>query len=898
MIRRCHALGLLCALASGLASARASAQFDLGAYLRAAQRSSSASSSALPTVFARGRSGGMSVVVHSSADPISANGLTSVGDFAVGQLSPEQVQVLSAAHPAWSFDWAPPRHVLLDRVDGWVHAASVRKKTQTSGQGVVVGIVDTGVELTHGDLQTADHKTRVAWLLDASRDPVKLHADLEAQYGCNAEGNGCAVYAASDIDELIAKGRDLPNDPFGHGTHVASLAAGNGLSSAKARYIGIAPEATFVVARVASPTGAIQDSDVLRAVKFVFDRAEELGMPAVVNLSLGSDFGAHDGSSGLELGLSSLVGPEFPGRAIVVAAGNSAGLYDGLKSAYPGPFGIHTEVHVARDSVSLVPLLTPALVGSVVRGTAFIWVTFRDGDEVSVGVDDKDGTRVAPVPVGRSYPAHPNDPALLALPVGIDIINGIDLGTATSDESPGLHAAVISIDGEWPAATDFKLHFEGHGSAELWVQGVGDLDPSLSLGALFPRGEKQGTINVPASAPGLIAVGATLNRTSWVDSEGTAIDMPNLGSTDNAPLDTIAYFSSAGPNALGVIKPDLVAPGVWVAGAMATSVDPRKNSAGLFASAGRCPTEEECFVVDDTHAITEGTSMSAPVVAGAIALLFQRDPTLTQDAARAILQAGARPLQGIVLDARQIGPGALDLEGALSVATAGDSPALRIPSGQSWLTVSESYAHPDPAWPVHCYLDLRDSHGDVADGFDAKRLRLSARTALVTEPLTRVASGFYRFTLAAPANTGGQTLHVEVRFDEHVIVARDLAIAVDRWVAENGVSARGGCAFARAPRRSHAQLAACFTLALILLRRRRRARHERAVSFGFEDAQGACHCGDTPEPRSRRRELRDESFPRVPAWRRAHGPFESESPVSWLPVFETTRRSGCGFPVS
>ena len=749
-------------------------------------------------------------------------GLISVGDFAVGELSPGRLLELSAAHPEWSFEWSPPRHALMDRVDGWVHAASVRKETHTSGQGVVVGIVDTGVDLTHPDLQTAAHKTRVAWLLDVARDPAQLHTDLEGEYGCTVDANKCAIYAGSDLDKLLAAGADdLPSDPFGHGTHVASLAAGNGLASPTPRYLGIAPEATLVVARVASASGDIADADVLRAVKFVFERAEALGMPAVVNLSLGSDFGAHDGSSALEAGLAAMVGPAFPGRAIVVAAGNSAGLYDGLHNEYPGPFGIHTEVHVPRESVSRVPLLTPVHSGTITRGTAYVWLQFRDGDELSVGLDDKNGTRVAPVPVGKYYTNDPADMTAVKPSVGFTIINGIDNGSATGGVNPGRNGAILTIDGAWPADSNFVIRLEGHGTAQLWVQGAGDLDPELNLGALFPRGEKEGTINVPASAPGLIAVGATLNRNAWTDYAGTAIEMPNLGSTDNAPLDTIAYFSSAGPNALGVIKPDIVAPGVWVAGAMAQAADPRSTSNGFFASQGRCPRDdEECFVVDEKHAIAAGTSMSAPVVAGAIALLFERDPTLSQDAARAILQAGARPLQGIILDARQIGPGALDLEGALSVASAGDSPALRVPGSQSWLTLSQSYAHPDPSWPLNCFVDLRDSAGNVADGFDPSRLRLSAENASISEPLTRIASGFYRFALSAPAGSGGQELHLAITFDDHVIMEKDVPIAVDRWVAEDGVSARGGCAVSAVSTRPTWAAWAALAVAFALSRRR------------------------------------------------------------------------------
>jgi MYXO-CTERM domain-containing protein len=788
--RRRHALASALALGYALVSARAPAQVDLGAFARALSRQAKPSSSALavrlPRLLSRGRGGGVPLIVHAPGG-VSAPELTAVGDFAVGELPAARLLELSQAHPSWKFDWAPPRHVLLDRIEGWVHAQSVREQTQTSGKGVVVGIVDTGVDLNHGDLRTAANGTRVAWLLDVSRSPAHFHDDLEAAYGCN-QMPGCAIYAASDLEALKDNNiaGDEPTDPFGHGTHVASLAAGNGLSSSTPRYIGVAPEATYVVARVAQDNGGIQDADVLKAVKFVFDRAEELGMPAVVNLSLGSDFGAHDGSSALEVGLSSLVGPAFPGRAIVVAAGNSAGLYDGLGGVYPGPFGIHTEVHVPRASVSRVPLLTPARSGKIVNGTAFVWIAFREGDEVSVGVESQGNPLLKPLGVGQGNEAELGD-------YRVGVLNGTDSASDDSGISPGRQNAIVYVDGSWPEDSDFAVVFEGHGSAQLWVQGIGDLDPAIALGALFPRGEKEGTINVPASASSLIAVGATLNRTTWTDAAGNAIEMPNLGSLDNAPLDSIAYFSAAGPNALGAVKPDIVAPGVNLAGAMARSADPRRTDNELFASLGRCPKDDECFVVDETHAITSGTSMAAPIVSGAVALLFELDPTLTQDAARAILQAGARPLQGVVIDPRQIGPGALDLFGALAVITAGQSPALRTPTGHSWLTLSGSFAHPDPNWLLTGFVDLRDDTDQIADGFDPQRLTLAAEPALIQEGLTRVAPGLYRFVLSAPANTGGDDLRIAVSFDQSLIATKTLRIAVDRWVASDGVSARGGC---------------------------------------------------------------------------------------------------------
>src|SRR6185369_10266768 len=140
--------------------------------------------------------------------------------------------------------------------------------------------------------------------------------------------------------------------------------------------------------------------------------------PAVVNLSLGTDFGAHDGSSPIERGLESLVGEGHPGRAIVVAAGNSAGLLRGFGSGAPEPLGVHTEVHVPEGSSTLVPIITPPTSSGVTEGTIYVWITLRPGDALGLGVERKAGTVLEPVGPGGQAIA---DDGL----VEVTVVNGV-----------------------------------------------------------------------------------------------------------------------------------------------------------------------------------------------------------------------------------------------------------------------------------------------------------------------------------------------------------------------------------------------------------------------------------------------------------------------------------------
>lgn len=713
--------------------------------------------------------------------------------FATLDAEPSALLALARAHPAWSITWSPPRRPLLDQAAQWIQAPEFRNDTGDTGQGAVVGIVDTGVDASHPDLRTADGHTRIAWFLDMSRPPAGLHPDLESEYGCTGKhGYTCAIYDAADLDHLLASHvvGGLPVDVEGHGTDVTSLAAGNGLSSTPPRYVGIAPDATLVVVR-ATRTNAdtILDPDILLGTRFVFDRARDMGLPAVVNLSLGSDFGPHDGTSALERGLAAMVGPSQPGRAIVVAAGNSGALYvPDSGSPYPGPWGTHTEVHVPPYSSVRVPVLTPpGNQSSTDSGTIYIWIGERSGDALDVGLDDQDGAWVDPLSPGQA--ASFDKSGVQATIFNATAQSGSPLSGPTD--------AVLVLDGKWPAGETFAVRLEGHGSADLWVQSTGAFAPD-GVGALFSRSTKEGTINVPAASPALIAVGATLNRISWVDRSGHLVEVQDLGSVKNPVPDSAAYFSAAGPNALGGIKPDLVAPGVFVIGAMSALADPAKNGGtGMFAAGNQCESGAQCLVVDNYHAVASGTSMSAPLVSGAAALLLARDPTLTQDRLLALLQAGARKLKGAVPLATQVGPGELDLEGTLGVIGAASHSSVREPArSTSWLVLSSSIAHPDPEWRVDGELELRAADGQVADGFAASRLKLETDSASVVKPLTRVAPGLWRFSVAALAGTGGGTLTVGVRYAGVLLAERRLPIAVDPWVAADGVTARGGCGLA------------------------------------------------------------------------------------------------------
>lgn len=732
-------------------------------------------------------SGRIAVKVHTppGVDPRSLGLLPLTPGVGTIRLHPSEVEVFGKTHPELTLSVSPPLQPLLDVSSRWTHVGDFRKNTGLgTGKGVVVGVVDTGIDVTHPDFRNVEGRSRIAWLIQGGRQPAGLHPELEKQFGCtDPKQVACAVFSNEDIDAMISGqlALELPGDSSGHGTHVTSIAAGNGglMSGQTPVYVGLAPEATLVIASPSSEAG-FQDTDVLLGAQFIDDRARAMGMPAVINLSLGGDFGPHDGSSDLERGLNEIIGDDKPGRAIVAAAGNSGALY---QVEGRGPFGIHTEVHVTSGADVRIPISTP----KSKSGNGFVWITFRPDDEVSVGLESPDGVQwVRLVEPGDEAGYKGSDGTTAA------VVNQLVNGKTPITEAT--NSAVVAFSGAWDKGS-FNIILSGHGDAQLWVTGLGDVSPSKSFGLQFERAVRQGTIAVPAAHPNILAVGCTLNRLEWDPLTIEPIELQSLGGEVNPALESMCYFSAAGPTPFGVAKPEISAPGGFIAAAMSAKADPRKGPGSLFEGPG-CPDGEPCYLVDSTHAITSGTSMSSPHVAGAVALLFELDKTLTQQRVTNVLQAGAHYPEGTVRHETQLGVGALDLEGArrslLDEQATPQAPSI----AKSWWVLSSAYARPDPTWPVWGTVELRNDKGEVSTGIAGTQLELFVTGGIVRSPLVKVRHGLFRFAVAGERGSAGKTMTVDVRYaGQSIETPRELKIGEDVWRASGKIDATsGGCA--------------------------------------------------------------------------------------------------------
>ncbi|WP_276949991.1 S8 family peptidase [Acetatifactor muris] len=202
-----------------------------------------------------------------------------------------------------------------------------------TGEGVLVAILDSGIDWRMQEFRNSDGSTRIRYLWDqtlraegisetedrtepgtadsfAGRPPEGLRLGVE--FDSDQINQALSAATAGQQFEL------LPSvDTSGHGTAVAGIAAGN--SSA---YQGVAPEAELLIVKLGLPdvSSFPRTTEIMRGVTYAVRKAIELKMPVVINLSFGNTYGAHDGSSLLERFLDNSA--EIGRTVICVGSGN------------------------------------------------------------------------------------------------------------------------------------------------------------------------------------------------------------------------------------------------------------------------------------------------------------------------------------------------------------------------------------------------------------------------------------------------------------------------------------------------------------------------------------------------------------------------------------------------
>ncbi len=491
--------------------------------------------------------------------------------------------------------------------------APVYDDSSIVGNGVVIGIVDTGIDWSMDDFKDPiTGQTRIAFLWDQTNDSTGTHPSGYT-YGAEWDSSQINTGQCDEVDDP---------DEVCHGTHVAGIAAGNGASTCASqppyRYVGMAPKATIVFVKT-----NLQDNGIIDGVNYIFQKAAILGMPASINLSLGGNTGPHDGTTLMEQALNNLTGP---GKIIAAAAGNSGA--DSIHSTLIVPNGEDGDIHFNTESAMM------ALLGGVFPGFIDIWHSGDDTFTIELISPDTMGGN-DPTQGATVYgPVSANDSAVGSTPGGY---GSVTVYGDMYDPDNGMKEMAILLE---PSSLDFL--FGGYsGTWEIVIHGTHSTLDTVHFwsaigysASMYENVDFNMTIAAPATADSIISVAAYATKKQWTDENGNTENYSGLTSGMWDPtIDDIAMFSSAGPRRDGVIKPDIAAPGFGVASTRATNATMNPITGGSDI--------EKATVEDSSHIIMQGTSQACPHVAGAIALILELNPNFSPSQVRDLLMNNA-----------------------------------------------------------------------------------------------------------------------------------------------------------------------------------------------------------------------------------------------------------------
>ena len=367
-----------------------------------------------------------------------------------------------------------------------------------TGRGVLVAVIDSGIDYLNQDFRNEDGSTRILMRMDQDRGRIYTREEINE---------------ALDAPDRAGALERVPSvDLSGHGTAVAAIAAGNGRGS-QGVYRGVAYESDLLVVKLGAPLADNfpRTTQLMKGLDFVIRQAQELGRPVAVNLSFGNTYGSHDGTSLLETFMNDI---SNYGRSVLVAGTGNEGTGNG-----------HTAGRLVMGSDTDVELsIAPFETGMGVQ----LWKSYVDA--FAIRLITPSGGTIGPID-SRLGPQTLN-------------YGGTRILIYYGKPSPYSKAQEVYFDfipirdyldsGIWT----FRLTPERivTGQYDMWLPSRGILNPSTRF--LMPVPET--TLTIPSTAANVISVGA------YDDSYQSYADFSGRGFTRQTQQ----------------VKPDLVAPGV------------------------------------------------------------------------------------------------------------------------------------------------------------------------------------------------------------------------------------------------------------------------------------------------------------------------------------------------
>ncbi len=375
-----------------------------------------------------------------------------------------------------------------------------------TGEGILVGVVDSGVDYFHPDFRNEDGSSRILRLWDQSLDGKPPRG-----YVTGTE------YTKEEIDKALALGetegrRFVPSrDSSGHGTAVLGIAAGNGRVSGGVNR-GVAYKSDLLVVKMgnARENSFPRTTELMEGIDYLIRQTVKMRRPIAINISFGNNYGSHQGDSLLETYLSNAANV---GRSVIcVGSGNN------------GNDRIHTAGQLRQGQTETVEMSIGTYETTL---NLQLWKAYADEIEISIET-----------PSGERLPT-------LSEKIGTQRYRAGETDLLIYYGKPGPFQVTQEIYFDFiPVETYltsgiWKIHLHGRrireGNYNMWLPGGNVLNPVTG----FYRPIAAETLTIPSTAAKVITVGAYDSR-----------------------LNAYADFSGRGGSNLSFPKPDLVAPGV------------------------------------------------------------------------------------------------------------------------------------------------------------------------------------------------------------------------------------------------------------------------------------------------------------------------------------------------